>query len=381
MPRIPLGAASATIMILSCGFPIAGVALSSVDSISVVNSSLDAWKESLYHAYSSYCPVDRLKSWDCKWCRKLQSWSVVGVVDNEDAATRSFVVQLGKVVQVSFRGTSNIKNWYEDLQVAWQQLPWLGAPTGVYVESGFLGAYQSQRNDVVNFAHSALATCGQDCELRVTGHSLGGSQALLFAADMKLHYNITSHVTTFGCPRVGNAAWALWWAKSVMPKEGSIRMVHNLDCIPMVPLLGPVDDLNYWHVPHEVWQTTENGTYKECDDLPVGSDPREDKTCSRQNPLTSCVLDDHTSYLGIQENLLNPCSGSESGTCIADGKCADAGWGADCCSGRSIHSALCIQNGVCGCAKAGSPAFTTSDCCSRSCSVQVPIGSACIRCA
>jgi len=365
------------VLLLTCCLPIGAALPPSIDSADAGN--VEVWKDSLYHAYSSYCSVDELKSWSCKWCKKLPDMTVVGVVDNEAAATRSFVVRNGNIIQVSFRGTSNIVNWYQDLQVAWMQLPWLNVPNGVNVESGFYQAYQSQRNEIMNHTRVAMAQCGPACELRVTGHSLGGSQALLFAADVKLSYNFTAQVTTFGCPRVGNSAWASWWATTVMPKEGSIRMVHDRDCIPMVPLTGPVQGLAYWHVPHEVWQTTENGTFKQCDDMPPSRAPIEDEHCSRQNSLPACVLDDHTSYLGIQENLLNPCSGADSGPCIADGKCADQGWGADCCTGRSVHSIRCPRNGVCGCGEPGSWAFDAADCCSRNCSLN--LGSVCIRCA
>lgn len=330
-------------------------------------ADMDIWKSALYNAYSTYCPADQLQDWNCKWCAKLPNVTMVGVVDNELYGTRSYVALQDRTILVAFKGTSNIQNWFEDAEFVWTDLSWDGVPKGVEVETGFLSSYESLRTQVVNYTTQALSRC-PGCEIHVTGHSLGGAQAFLFAADMKLLHNLTTRVTTFGCPRVGNSDWGSWFASSVMPHEGSIRMVHNRDCIPMAPPAAT----GYLHLPHEVWQTTENGTYNQhCKDLPTtGGIPAEDPECSAQYGFTSCVLDDHTSYLGIMENVFNPCSGSK-GPCIADGQCSDAGWGADCCSGRTSTSVGCLKNGVCGCRPKDSWAIKQGDCCSRKCSTSI----------
>merc|ERR1711907_922407 len=105
----------------------------------------------------------------------------------------------------------------------------------------------------------ALDRCGKSCTVYSVGHSLGGAQAALFAAEMRSQHQIEVRLTTFGCPRVGNAAW-VDWAESVQP--AGHRFTHNRDCIPMVP----PTELGYRHMAREVWQTSENGTYTLCND-------------------------------------------------------------------------------------------------------------------
>ncbi len=45
----------------------------------------------------------------------------------------------------------------------------------------------------------------------VTGHSLGGSLAILAAADLHKTHGKIDQVYTFGQPRVGNAAFASYY--------------------------------------------------------------------------------------------------------------------------------------------------------------------------
>jgi hypothetical protein len=179
-------------------------------------ADMDVWKSALYNAYSTYCPADQLQDWNCKWCAKLPNVTMVGVVDNELYGTRSYVALQGRTILVASKGTSNIQNWFEDAQFVWKDLSWDGVPKGVEVETGFLSSYESLRTQVLNYTNQALSRC-PGCEVHVAGHSLGGAQAFLFAADVKLLHNPTTRATTFGCPRVGNSDWGPWFASSVVP--------------------------------------------------------------------------------------------------------------------------------------------------------------------
>ena len=72
----------------------------------------------------------------------------------------------------------------------------------------------------------------------VTGHSLGGALAMLFALRLKLRRGLTvAGVYTFGQPRVGNLPFSLAYDKAL--RTCTYRVVHADDLVPRVPwLLG-----------------------------------------------------------------------------------------------------------------------------------------------
>lgn len=65
----------------------------------------------------------------------------------------------------------------------------------------------------------------------VTGHSLGGSLAILAAADLAKSHKI-DQVYTFGQPRVGNAAFATYYQNLV---PNTFRLIDYADIVPHVP--------------------------------------------------------------------------------------------------------------------------------------------------
>jgi hypothetical protein len=93
----------------------------------------------------------------------------------------------------------------------------------------------------------------------VTGHSLGGALATLFAADLAARIRSGSssvrarvaHISmvNFGSPRVGNAAFCDAYASLV---RDSVRVVNGSDAVPTLPAL-----LGYRHVSHGVRVTAE----------------------------------------------------------------------------------------------------------------------------
>jgi len=70
-----------------------------------------------------------------------------------------------------------------------------------------------------------------DEAVHCTGHSLGGAMATLVA--LALAANRTVSCTTFGCPRVGDAALAAACDAAV---PDTLRVVNAADVVPMVPL-------------------------------------------------------------------------------------------------------------------------------------------------
>ena len=82
-------------------------------------------------------------------------------------------------------------------------------------------------------------------DLVITGASLGGALATIAA--IELHSKITSisELHTYGSPRVGDINFSMF-VKTRIPN--SLRVVHNRDIVPHVPLISQ----NYHHISFEV---------------------------------------------------------------------------------------------------------------------------------
>lgn len=111
----------------------------------------------------------------------------------------------------------------DDLWIDSQFLPGV-CRAGGRVHRGFLTAYAevSARLDAI------VRTKRPGQTLWLTGHSLGGALATLAAAH--LDGVPIQGIYTYGCPRVGDAAFA-----GVLPRQSYYRFVHREDWVPTVP--------------------------------------------------------------------------------------------------------------------------------------------------
>ncbi|KAJ3506918.1 hypothetical protein NMY22_g17096 [Coprinellus aureogranulatus] len=129
-----------------------------------------------------------------------------------------------------------------------------------------------------------------DYAIVTTGHSLGGSIALLAALTLKGAFPSTEVRTySYGSPRVGNEAFAEF--VNNLFGLSAHRVVHGNDGVPtMIP-----SRLGYHHHGVEYWQHSKppsNSTTVQCD--MSGEDPR----CSVSVPSRGITLA-HTNYFGI----------------------------------------------------------------------------------
>jgi triacylglycerol lipase len=142
--------------------------------------------------------------------------------------------RLDGAVLVAFRGTADLRNWLTDLD-CFRTLPrWA---EGGEVHLGFCNAIDQIWDDLIDSIHAGD-------RLIFTGHSLGGALAMLAA--FRLRGQVEA-VYTFGQPRVGNKAFALFYDAAL--RDRTFRVVHAADIVPRVPwLLG-----TYRHAGHEVY--------------------------------------------------------------------------------------------------------------------------------
>ena len=183
------------------------------------------------------------------------------VTDTQVAVWRN---QARRQAVVAFRGTETkkLRDIITDARLAprafnTERAPAAGLlgfdPTAPAVHDGFLEAFDSVRPRVLTALDDAvggIASGGAGWRVFVTGHSLGGALATLFAAE--LASSVASGrrrfeevaMYNYGSPRVGNRAFVEQY-NALVPH--SVRVVNGSDAVPTVPAL-----LGYRHVAHGV---------------------------------------------------------------------------------------------------------------------------------
>ena len=111
---------------------------------------------------------------------------------------------------IGFRGTDSFRDVVADLGVR-KARPLLGVSDGpgarAKVHAGFNAQYRGLAAHVLQFVDSVAERGAESVEL--TGHSLGGALATLAALHVaSARPALEVRCTAFGCPRVGDAAFA-----------------------------------------------------------------------------------------------------------------------------------------------------------------------------
>lgn len=185
-------------------------------------------------------------------------------------------------IYVVYRGTSNIKNWVDNLKIAFDDCPdnWNGAPSGCKVHKGWFQDEQKVFNDIVLPEVKKLQEKYEFYNVVVTGHSLGAALATITSIDLIANGIKNVQLFNFGSPRVGNKEFAEF-ASNYIPTIH--RMTHHKDMVVHVPLD------RYLHVQGE-WYEDPVLELRECHGY-------QDSECSDQWYLTS--ISDHLLYLGV----------------------------------------------------------------------------------
>ncbi|RLN41279.1 lipase-like [Panicum miliaceum] len=189
----------------------------------------------------------------------------------------------------------SLQNWIKDM--IWKQVN-LNYPNvpNAKVHTGFYSSYNNTllRPAITNAVRKARKL-HRASDIIVTGHSMGGAIASFCALDLAIRFGSNNvHLMTFGQPRVGNAAFASYFAKYV---PNTIRMTHERDIVPhLPPYFFFLPQLTYRHFPREVWEHEVDGntTFQVCD----GSG--EDPNCCRSIFVLFWSASDHLTYMGVK---------------------------------------------------------------------------------
>lgn len=145
-------------------------------------------------------------------------------------------IYLSDKITVAFRGTESMKDKMYDLNATKTKLS-----NNIYVHEGF---YNQLLNSKIykRFHNNLMLLISEhnDCEIYITGHSLGGALATLFGYILANEINKKINIISFASPRVGNYSFKRAFEKKSNLKH--IRIVVSNDPIPYFPLI------NYYHV-------------------------------------------------------------------------------------------------------------------------------------
>lgn len=155
-------------------------------------------------------------------------------INDEIHGTQCYIGIMPPLLRITFRGTDSDTDWRLDMRFWKKRIPYDNASSKIRVHSGFITAYKS---DVVRKKIHQYIT-DDICNIQITGHSLGGALAILCAVDLQYNFPHKDYeVVVFGCPRVGNAAFAKSYNKRVF---NTIRVENGNDIVTKLPpaLLG-----------------------------------------------------------------------------------------------------------------------------------------------
>ena len=150
---------------------------------------------------------------------------------NAPTDTQVLFIEKPDYAVLAFRGTSSVRDWMTDVNFDYEHIP-NSAHANLAVHDGFYDALDSV------FEQCALAVSRIGGKpLFITGHSLGGALAQLFAFLIARQTNspIIAGVYTFGSPRVGNKAFAA--AYNNLLKAATFNLVNACDPVPLLPPL------------------------------------------------------------------------------------------------------------------------------------------------
>lgn len=208
-------------------------------------------------------------------------------------STQAFILQDTQanpnLYVVAFRGTSpfDADDWRTDADFSWCEIKAMGKARthtgfmqalGLQKNNGWPKEIQQRRDDHHQFAYYAIRQKlrevlkeNEDAKFILTGHSLGGALAILFAAVLMLHdeellLEKLDGVFTFGQPRVGDENFGEY-VKEKMKKFGVkyFRYVYNNDLVPRIPYddrmtlfkhFGPCLFFNSFYTGEVSWKRT-----------------------------------------------------------------------------------------------------------------------------
>lgn len=177
-----------------------------------------------------------------KMCRDIYCESIESCdtfIASADTGAEATVRLDGSKAVVCFRGSSGAQDWKTNLQLS--KIPFLSRKhknPDLEVHSGLFIGHNSVKSKIYAKLN-AIIKSGKCDSVLFTGHSAGGTLAVISAFDFQNLNNMPVDVVTFGSPKIGNAAFASGFDSKIK----CTRIVNDNDGIALMPLFS-----DYRHV-------------------------------------------------------------------------------------------------------------------------------------
>lgn len=164
--------------------------------------------------------------------------TLLTVIDDPNSDIQCYLRRWGDLLAIAFRGTDSPWDWHTDFMFWQKTIPYGNTASKIRVHAGFIRAYN--RPEVRGRIHSMIT--GDLRRVFVTGHSYGAALAVLCGVDLQYNFPDRDYeVMLFGCPRVGNRAFAKSYNKRVFK---TVRVENGNDIVTKIPFAM----MNYRHV-------------------------------------------------------------------------------------------------------------------------------------
>ncbi|KAJ1912475.1 hypothetical protein IWQ60_009651 [Tieghemiomyces parasiticus] len=192
-----------------------------------------------------------------------------------------------RTIILSFEG-SNVQSIVTYIQdIRFKQVAWPPGVDGSAVHNGFLDSMTASAAQAMAALQQQIAKT-PEYRISITGHSLGAAQAVLFVTYLATHqpaWLSRTTVYTYGQPRVGNAAFAVYYQGLGVP---TTRVVNKND---IVTRLAP-RWTHYAQQGNEVWIRPSDGSVVAC----AAVVPAENPNCSAGQSVIDLRITDHLQY-------------------------------------------------------------------------------------
>lgn len=151
-------------------------------------------------------------------------------IESKETNTQGFMFIRGTQLIISFRGTQQLPDWFNDFNGWHVTYPYGNKNSDIKVHKGFIECYRSVRGQILEY----ISKHKKDLHhIVVCGHSLGGALATLCAVDVQYnHPDITISCYPSGNPAVGNKAFVRSYNKRV---PDTTRTYMRRDIVPKCP--------------------------------------------------------------------------------------------------------------------------------------------------
>ena len=153
----------------------------------------------------------------------------VATIDDPESGTQCFLRRSGDILRITFRGTDTAAEWRSNFTFWRKSIPYGNFESKIKVHTGFLNSYKTAgvRDKIL-----ASITAGTHY-IKISGHSRGAALAVLCAVDLQYGFPaLDIEAVLFGCPRVGNKAFARSYDRRV---GKTVRVENGNDIVTKIP--------------------------------------------------------------------------------------------------------------------------------------------------